>query len=51
MNIFDQLWSFYLRYQLTDKWSVEAESGEQQGADVIYQVEHESLEEFLPFSK
>ncbi|MGR8949296.1 MAG: translocation/assembly module TamB domain-containing protein [Gammaproteobacteria bacterium] len=48
MNIFDQLWSFFLRYKLTDQWSIEAESGDHQGADIIYNVEHEKLEDFNP---
>jgi translocation and assembly module TamB len=43
MNLFDQLWSFFLRYKLTDSWSVEAESGIRQGADVIYTIERDSL--------
>ena len=49
MNIFDQLWSFFLRYKLTEKWSLEAESGERQGADIIYNVESESIRDFNPF--
>ena len=49
MNIFDQLWSFFLRYKLTEKWSIEAESGERQGADIIYNVESESILDFNPF--
>ena len=40
-NPFDQLWSFFLNYKLTERWSVEAESGEQQGADLLYSIEFE----------
>ena len=48
MNLFTQLWSVFLRYDLTDRWSVEAESGEQQGADIIYGLEYESFDELNP---
>lgn len=51
-NPFEQLWTFFLNYKLTSKWSVEAESGERQGADLLYSVEGEDLLETLsPFSK
>lgn len=51
-NPFEQLWTFFLNYKLTPNWSVEAESGERQGADVLYSVEGEDLLETLsPFSK
>ena len=43
MNLFDQLWSFFLHYKLTDSWSLEAESGIRQGADVLYNIERDSL--------
>lgn len=50
-NPFEQLWTFFLNYKLTSKWSVEAESGERQGADLLYSVEGEDLLETLsPFS-
>ncbi len=42
-NPFDQLWSFFLNYKLTEHWSVEAESGEYQGADILYSIERERL--------
>lgn len=42
-NPFDRLWSFFLNYKLTDAWSVEAESGQRQGADLIYGVERDTL--------
>lgn len=42
-NPFDRLWSFFLNYKLTDTWSVEAESGQRQGADLIYGVERDTL--------
>lgn len=42
-NPFDQLWAFFLNYKLTSHWSVEAESGARQGADIIYSIESESL--------
>jgi translocation and assembly module TamB len=49
-NPFDQLWSFFLNYKLTQRWSVEAESGERQGADLLYSIERERLlDALLPF--
>jgi len=42
-NPFDRLWSFFLNYKLTKNWSVEAESGARQGADVIYSIERDDL--------
>jgi translocation and assembly module TamB len=49
-NPFEQLWTFFLNYELTPHWSVEAESGERQGADLLYSVEGEDLLEALsPF--
>lgn len=51
-NPFEQLWTFFLNYKLTPNWSVEAESGERQGADLLYSVEGEDLIETLsPFTK
>lgn len=51
-NPFEHLWTFFLNYELTPNWSVEAESGERQGADLLYSVEGEDLIETLsPFSK
>lgn len=51
-NPFEQLWTFFLNYKLTPNWSVEAESGERQGADLLYSVEGEDLLETLsPFDK
>ena len=42
-NPFDQLWSVFLRYKLTEHWSVEGESGARQGADILYSIEREKL--------
>ncbi|MFT4584632.1 MAG: translocation and assembly module TamB [Gammaproteobacteria bacterium] len=42
-NPFDQLWSFFLNYKLTDHWSIETESGDRQGADILYSIEREEL--------
>ena len=42
-NPFDRLMSFFLNYKLTPSWSVEAESGVRQGADLIYSMEREEL--------
>ncbi|MGB1881377.1 MAG: translocation/assembly module TamB domain-containing protein, partial [Gammaproteobacteria bacterium] len=42
-NPFDRLWSFFVNYKLTSTWSVEAESGQRQGADLIYSFERDSL--------
>ena len=42
-NPFDRLMSFFLNYKLTPSWSVEAESGVRQGADLIYSIEREEL--------
>ena len=42
-NPFDRLWSFFLNYKLTTNWSVEAQSGARQGADVIYSIERDDL--------
>ncbi len=46
-NPFDQLWSFFLNYKLTQRWSIEAESGERQGADLLYNIEGERLRDLL----
>lgn len=49
-NPFDQLWSFFVNYKLTQRWSVEAESGEREGADLLYSIEKERLiDALLPF--
>jgi translocation and assembly module TamB len=49
-NPFDQLWSFFLNYKLTERWSVEAESGQRQGADLLYSIEREKLiDALMPF--
>lgn len=40
-NPFDQIWSFFVNYKLSPTWSIEAESGVRQGADIIYSVETE----------
>ena len=42
-NPFDEIWALFVNYQLTDTWSVEAESGERQGADLIYSIERDTL--------
>ncbi|TNF38084.1 MAG: hypothetical protein EP315_01715 [Gammaproteobacteria bacterium] len=31
--------TFYVRYQISDKWQLKGESGEQQGADILYTIE------------
>ncbi|MGR8919242.1 MAG: translocation/assembly module TamB domain-containing protein [Gammaproteobacteria bacterium] len=42
-NPFDRLWSFFVNYKLTNSWSVEAESGQRQGADLIYSFDRDTL--------
>jgi autotransporter translocation and assembly factor TamB len=39
LGLLDGEGSVQLEYKLTDRISVEAESGERQGADVIYRLE------------
>jgi translocation and assembly module TamB len=39
VGIFDQAFSLGMRYQLTEKLRLEAESGEQKSVDVIYKIE------------
>jgi len=46
LDLFDQLWSFFLRYDLTQRWAVEAESGRRQGADLIYSIDRERFFDF-----
>lgn len=43
LDVFDQLWSFFLRYDLSSNWSIEAESGRRQGGDILYSIEREEL--------
>ena len=42
-NPFERAWSFFLNYKLASRWSVEAQTGAGQGADVIYSVERDHL--------
>jgi translocation and assembly module TamB len=42
-NPFERVWSFFLNYKLSPRWSVEAQTGAGQGADVIYSVERDRL--------
>jgi translocation and assembly module TamB len=42
-NPFDRLWTIFLNYKLTKTLSVEAESGQSQGADVIYSLERDRV--------
>ncbi len=42
-NPFERVWSFFLNYKLSPHWSVEAQTGAGQGADVIYSVERDRL--------
>src|SRR5690606_10252054 len=42
-NPFDRLWSVFLKYDLSETWSIEAESGAQQGADLLYSIERNRL--------
>lgn len=42
-NPFERVWSFFLNYKLTPRWSVEAQTGAGQGADVIYSVERDPV--------
>jgi len=42
-NPFDRLWSVFVNYELTQRWSVEGESGARQGADLLYSIEQETL--------
>ncbi len=42
-NPFDRLWTIFLNYKLTNTWSVEAESGESKGADLLYTHERHTL--------
>jgi translocation and assembly module TamB len=42
-NPFERLWTFFLNYKLSPRWSVEAQTGAGQGADLIYSVERDSL--------
>lgn len=43
LDVFDQLWSFFLRYDLSKNWGIEAESGRRQGSDLLYRIEREYL--------
>ena len=42
-NPFERVWSFFLNYKLSPRWSVEAQTGAGQGADLIYSVERDRL--------
>ncbi len=43
LGLFEQSGKLILDYRLTDSVSVQAESGEQQGMDIIYKIEREKL--------
>ncbi len=43
LGIFEESGKLLLDYRLTDNISVQAESGEQQGMDIIYKIEREKL--------
>jgi autotransporter translocation and assembly factor TamB len=40
VGIIESINSINLRYQISDKWQLEAVSGENQGADFLYSIEH-----------
>lgn len=42
-NPFEKLWTFFVNYKLSPRWSVEAQTGAGQGADLIYSVERDSF--------
>ncbi|MGE0860784.1 MAG: translocation/assembly module TamB domain-containing protein, partial [Gammaproteobacteria bacterium] len=42
-NPFERLWTFFVNYKLSPRWSVEAQTGAGQGADLIYSVERDSF--------
>lgn len=46
-NPFDQLWTFFLTYQLTKHWSIQTESGDTQGGDIIYSVESNRITDLI----
>ena len=43
LGLFQQSGKLLLNYRLTDSLSLEAESGAQQGLDLIYQIERDKL--------
>lgn len=49
-NPFERVWTFFLNYKLTPRWSVEAQTGAGQGADVIYSVERDTLDGTEPLT-
>ena len=43
LGLFDTVGAFFLNYRLTDNLSLETESGESQGVDLLYNIETDSL--------
>jgi translocation and assembly module TamB len=39
VGLIESINSINLRYQLSDRWHLEAESGEYQGADLLFTIE------------
>ncbi len=39
VGLIETINTFTVRYQISDKWQIKAESGESQGADIIYTIE------------
>ncbi|MDH3387670.1 MAG: translocation/assembly module TamB domain-containing protein, partial [Gammaproteobacteria bacterium] len=39
VGLIESINTLNLRYQITEKWQLEAESGEHQGADFLYTIE------------
>ena len=39
VGLIDSINTLNLRYKLTERWQLEAESGEYQGADLLYSIE------------
>ena len=50
-NPFERVWTFFLNYKLSPRWSVEAQTGAGQGADVIYSVERDTLSGAEPLTQ
>ncbi|MBK6661169.1 MAG: translocation/assembly module TamB domain-containing protein [Proteobacteria bacterium] len=50
-NPFERVWTFFLNYKLTPRWSVEAQTGAGQGADLIYSVERDTLSGAEPLKR
>ena len=39
VGLIESINTLTLRYQISDKWQIKAESGEYQGADILYTIE------------